>query len=227
MASYKINFASCKGLEEPTKMVSAMEEFGLAEGEEVGILHSSATSTAAFGTLVRRTNMAVQKIDEETREVLTASVERVNLIPFGTFANKSRLEVYAGSASSIEQVGTFLSSGLSLATVTEPIEFDVLTAVEKLMKSTQRFVLRAVRVTDYAANSYMIGPYAPKFMDTEHALKFMEEYAEALATVQVRFAGKAAKANVTLTPNACFSYSCAEDDQPEIQQILRGLIDKQ
>lgn len=221
-----MNFASCKGLEGPAEMVSALEEFGLAEGEDMGVLHATASPAAAFATMVRRTRLAVQQLDKGSREVLTASVERVTLIPFGAYAGKNRLEVYAGSATAIEQVGTLLSSGLSLAVVTEAVEFDVSAAVERLMKETQRFQLRAVRVSDYAANSYMIGPYAPKFMDTEHGLKFLEEYAEALKSVQVRFAGPTARCNVTLTPGACFSYSCAEDDQPAIQQILRGLVDK-
>ncbi len=224
MATFKINFATCKGLEDPATIVAAMEEYGFAETEEIGVLHASAAAGAAFGTLVSRTNFAVQKIDPESREVLNETVERVTLIPFGAFPEAHRLEVYAGSAKTIEEVGSFFSSGLAMSVVTDPIELDLQSSVEKLMETTERFQLRAIRVTDYAANSYMIGTYAPKFMDTDHGLQFLEEYVEALKTVQVRFAGPSAKANATLTPNACFSYSCAEDDQPEIQQILRKLV---
>ena len=92
------------------------------------------------------------------------------------------------------------------------------------MKETSKFQLRAVRASDYAANSYMIGTYAPKFMDTDHGLKFMEDYAEGLKSVQVRFAGPSARVTATLTPSACFGYSCDEDDQPEVQQVLRRLV---
>ena len=219
-----MNFATCKGLGTPGEIVEALERFGLAETEEVGVLHADQAGPAAFGTLVRRTNLTIQRLDAETREVLTDVVERVALLPFGAFPELERLEVYAGSASAVEQVGAFLSTGLGMAVVTDPVELDLVGAVEKLSKDTSKFQLRGVRATDYAANSYMIGTYAPKFMDTDHGMQFMEQYAEALKSVQVRFAGPSGRATATLTPNACFSYSCHEDDQPEIQQVLRKLV---
>ena len=218
-----MNFATCRGLGEPGEIVEALERFGLAETEEVGVLHADGAGPAAFGTLVRRTNLTIQRVDAETREVLTDVVERVALLPFGAFPGQERLEVYAGGSSAVEQVGAFLATGLGMAVVTDPIELDLVGAIEKLMNETSKFQLRAVRATDYAANSYMIGTYAPKFMDTDHGLQFMEQYAEALKSVQVRFAGSSGRATATLAPNACFSYSCPEDDQPEIQQILRKL----
>ncbi len=224
MSTFKINFAQCRGLGSPAEMVAAMEEFGLAENEEVGVLHADAAAGAMFGTLVRRTQMAVQRLDAETREVFTENVSKITLYPFGAFPEADRLEVYAGTTSGIQQVGDFIGSGLAMAVVTDPFEVDLLGAVEKLLKNTKKCQLRAVRATDYAANSYMIGTYAPKFMDTDHGLTFMEQYAEALKSVQVRFAGPSARVTATLTPNACFSYSCHEDDQPEVQQILRKLV---
>lgn len=224
MASFKINFALCRGLGEPGGIVEAMEAYGLAETEEIGVLHANAAAGAAFGTLVRRTNLAIQRIDPKTHQVLTEAVERVALIPFGAFGKAERLEVYAGGGAAVKDVSAFLGSGLAMPVVTDPVELDLLGAVEKLIKTTSKFQLRTVRVSDYAANSYMIGPYAPKFMDTDHGLKFLNEYAEVLKSVQVRFAGPSGRATATLTPNACLSYSCAEDDQPAIQDILRTLI---
>lgn len=224
MASFKINFATCKGLGAPAEIVDGMEQFGLAETEEIGVLHADVAGEAAFGTLIRRTHMAVQRIDSDTHEVLTENVERITLYPFGAFCNAERLEVYAGTTSGIQQVGDFISGGLAMAVVTDPIELDLLTTVDRLMNNTTKFQLRAVRTSDYAANSYMIGTYAPKFMDTDHGLQFMEQYAEGLKSVQVRFAGPSGRVTATLTPNACFSYSCQEDDQPEVQQILRKLV---
>ena len=224
MASFKINFATCKGLGEPKEIVSAMEEFGLAEGEPIGVLHATESPAAAFGTLVRRTDLAVQTIDPKTHEVLTETVERATLLPFGAFSKAGRLEVYTGGVSALQDVGEFLAGALGMAVVTDPIELDLQSAVERMMKSVSKFQLRAVRVTDYAASSYMIGPYAPKFMDTDHGLKFMQEYAEVLKTVELRFSGPSARVSTTLRPNGCFNYSCQDDDQPKVQQILRKLI---
>ncbi len=224
MATYKINFATCRGLDKPAALVKAMEEYGLAEKEEMGVLHASAAGGAAFSTLVRRTNLSIQRLDAKNRQVVSDQVEKVTLIPFGAFPEAEQLEVYAGSAGTIKEVEAFLGGALTLAVVVETIELDVIASVQKLMKSAQKFQLRAVRVSDYAASSYMMGPYAPKFMDTEHGLKFLDEYAEGIKTVQVRFSAPGGRATATLTPNACFSFSCAEDDQPFVQDVLRKLV---
>ncbi len=224
MATYKINIATCRGLDKPAAMVKAMEEYGLAEGQEMGVLHASEAGNAAFGTLVRRTNLTVQRLDVKTRQVVSDQVEKVALIPFGAFPQAEQIEVYAGSAATIKEVEAFLAGALTMAVVVDAIELDVLASVQKLIKTVQKFQLRAARASDYAASSYMMGPYAPKFMDTEHGLKFLDEYAEGIKTVQVRFAAPAGRATATLSPNACFSFSCHENDQPHVQDVLRKLV---
>ena len=221
MPSFKINFALCKGLAGPGEIVSAMEAFGFAESEEVGVLHAESAPGAAFGTIIRRTNLTFQKIDPATREVLTDQVEKVALLPFGAFPERGLLEVYEGSQTALKQVGEFFASALGMAVVTDEIPIDLLAAIEHLTKNTRAFQLKAARTGEYAANSYMMGPYAPKFADSDHGLNFLNQYEAALKTVQVRFAAANAKANITLRPNACFSYSCHEDDQAELQQLLR------
>ena len=95
--------------------------------------------------------------------------------------------------------------------------------MQKLSKETQRFQLRAARISEYAHNSFMSGPYAPKFLDTQHGLDFMEGYADYITSASVRFAGQNGRINVTLSPKACFSYSCHEDDQTVAQTLLRKL----
>ncbi|MFW6062169.1 MAG: hypothetical protein ACOC93_05110, partial [Planctomycetota bacterium] len=68
------------------------------------------------------------------------------------------------------------------------------------------------------------GPYAPKFLDSEHGKEFIEQYLDFLDSASVRFQGPSGRVNVTLKNLACFSYSCQEDDQPWVQSILRKLI---
>ena len=70
----------------------------------------------------------------------------------------------------------------------------------------------------------MTGAYAPKFMDSQHGQEFMEEYAEQMVSASVKFAAPTGRATVTLTPKACFGFSCNEDDQPAVQSILRKLV---
>ncbi|MFB3891475.1 MAG: hypothetical protein ACE15C_05565 [Phycisphaerae bacterium] len=224
MASFKLNIARIQGCPPAAKLAAALEKYGLPEGDEFGVLSHSATSESAFATIIRRTQQTVQKLDDKSREVTSERVEKVTLYPFGVRPSSEVLEVYAGAAPAVEQVGIFFSSCLGLPTVVEMIELDIAAAISKLMKSTRKFILRSIRISDYAHNSYMSGPYAPKFLDSVHGLEFLEQYAEQVTSAAVKFATQTGRATATLTPKACFGYACKEEDQPEVQSVLRKLI---
>jgi hypothetical protein len=224
MASYKLNLASIRGCPAPKKLAEALEAFGLPESEEFGVLSHSVTEAAVFATIIRKSQQVVHKVDHESKEVTASAVEKATTYLFGIKPGVEMLELYSGSAAAVEQVGLFLTGCLGLAVVVEALELDVVAAVEKLAKEQQKFQLRAVRVSDYSASSYMIGPYAPKFIDSEHGKDFMDEYAEALTSAAVKFQGPTGKVNVTMTPGASFTYSCKEDDQAQVQAILRKLL---
>jgi hypothetical protein len=134
------------------------------------------------------------------------------------------LEVYAGSAAAIEQVGAFLSNCLALPVVVETIEIEVADALDKLAQHTKNLQLRSIRVSEYAHNSFMIGPYAPKFLDSEHGKEFMEQYADFITTASVRFAGSKGKVTASLSTKACFGFACHEDDVSVVKSILRKLV---
>ncbi len=224
MATFKLNIARIRGCTPPNELNKAMKEFGLPDDEAFGVLNHSATDSTVFATIARRTQTAVQKLDTDSGEVLTAPVEKVTVYPFAVKPSAEVLEIYAGSVSAIEQIGLFFSSALGVPAVVEAIDLDIPSAIEKLAKETGKFQLKSVRVNDYAHNSYMSGPYVPKFLDTVHGLEFMEEYAELITAASVRFQGPSGRVNVRLTPKACFSFSCNEDDQPTVQTVLRKLV---
>lgn len=223
MASFKLNIARIQGCPPPAKLAALMEKFGLPEAEEFGVLEVNPTEQSLFGRIVRKSLQNVQKLDPKTKELTSAQVEKVTVYPFGVRPQHEALEIYAGTAAGIEQLGAFFSSCLGLSTVVEEIEVDLAAVIEKLMKETPKFQLKGLRVSDYSHNAYMTGPYAPKFLDSPHAQEFLTEYAEAVSTASVKFSAKNGKANVTLARTACFGYSCHEDDQPEVQSILRKL----
>jgi hypothetical protein len=224
MASYRLNFARIQGCPKPAELGKLMEDFGLPESEEYGIINHSVADAACFGTLVRRTVVTFQKIEPPSAEITSGQIEKVTVYPFAVIPGKELLEIYAGSATGIKEIGAFFSSCLELATVVEPIEVDVPSAIEKLAKETKKFQLRSVRASDFAHNSFMIGPYTPKFADFQHGKDFLEQYAEATKSASVRFQGPTGKVTVSITPNACFAYSCNDDDPPTVKAILRSLV---
>lgn len=224
MASFKLNVAQAKGCPAPAELAEALAEYGLPEDDEFGVLNHSATDETVFGTIVRHTQHSVQQLDREAREVTSAPVERVHVYPFAIRPKIGLLELYAGSAATFEQMGFFLGSCLALPTVIEPIEIDVASALEKLAGLTEKFQIKSARVGDFAHNSYMAGPYSPKFLDSEHGRDFLEANAESVTAASVKFAGPMGRVTARITPNACFGFSCQEEDRPVVMSILRKLL---
>jgi len=224
MASFKLNIAQIRGCPPPGEVLKAMEDFGLPKTEEYGVLNCSATDKVILSTIVRRTQQAIQRLDTEAKELTAAPVEKVVAYPLAVRPASDVLEIYAGGAAGIEQVGYFFAGCLAFPTVVEPIKIDIPSAIDKLTANTERCQLRSLRVSDYSHNSYMIGPYQPKFLDSQHGMDFLSEYVAGVTTANIRFAGPSGSINVKLTATACFSFSCSEDDQPYVQSILRKLM---
>jgi hypothetical protein len=224
MASFRLNIARIRNAPSPEEIARGMEEFGLPDTEEYGVITASSAGTGAFGSIVRKTQQTVQKIQPDTREVISAPVDKVQLMPFAIRPASETLEVYAGGVKSIEEIGTFLASCLALPVIVEPLEVDVPGAIDKLIANAERVQLRSLRVSEYAHNSFMSGPYSPKFLDHDHGMEFLEKYTDFVKAANLRFKAPTGNATVSITPNACFRYSCNEDDQPPVQSIIRKLI---
>ena len=224
MATFKLHIARVRGCPAPEELDRAIEEFGLPEHEEFGVLDHSLAGPAVHATIVHRTQQTVQRLDRKAKDITPTPVEKAAAYPFAVNPAREVLEIYAGPPGAIEQVGVFFSSCLALPALVEPIELDVLSAVRKLEKNTERFQLRSARVSEYAHNSFMSGPYTPKFLDNQHGLDFLEEYADYVTAAAVRFAAPAGRITVRLTTKACFSLSRGEEDHPTALSVLRKLI---
>ena len=224
MASYRLNIARIRNCPPPEQLLEAAREYGLPEDEEFGVLDAKTNGPVAFITMVRKTQQAVQRLDSDTLQLVSHAVEKVSLLPFAIKPDTEVLEIYAGSGSAIEQVGTFLASCLALPSIVEAIDVDVPAAIDKLMNNADRAQLKSIRVGEYAHNSFMSGPYAPKFLDSEHGKEFLEQYAEFAQSARLRFKAPTGFATVSITPKASFSYSCNEEDQPVVQTLIRKLV---
>lgn len=223
MASYRLTLATIKGAPGTKTIGELLMSFGMPEKEEFGVLSHDASDVHLTASIVRKTLVTVAKIDPATKEVVSERIEKATVIPFAIWPSQCRLEIYAGARKNIEEIGIFLSSCLGLAVVVESRELDVASAVEKLSKQS-RFQLKSVKVSDFAKDSYMIGPYGPKFQDTEHGTGFLAEYAAAVTAATVKFQAPHGPATVTIRPNACLSFSCNEEDPQAVKNILRELV---
>lgn len=225
MASFKLNIAILDNCPDAAKIGKAIESYGLPENEEFGVLGCTASDSVVYAQILRRTSQAIQKFDPETSEVATTSVEKAVVIPCGIFPQKGVIETYEGTSTSLDQMANFLTGSLALNTVVTQIPVDIPSAIDKLKANTPGFQLKSVRVSEYAANSYMSGAYAPNFFETEHGCEFIKEYLEYITQASVRFQGPHGKVSLTLTPKACFRYSIAnEEDKNLVQAAIRKLL---
>ncbi|MCD6304493.1 MAG: hypothetical protein J7M21_05980, partial [Planctomycetes bacterium] len=112
MATYKLNIATVRSCPPPDELAAALADYGLPEDDEFGLLNYSAAGEVVFGTVVRRLQQTVQRLDRASRTVTAAAVEKVQVYPFAVRPAAERLELYAGSLSAIEQMGVFLGSCL-------------------------------------------------------------------------------------------------------------------
>jgi len=224
MASYKLNIARMRGCPPAEELAEAIADYGLPDSEEFGVLSCTSGQNTVYGAIVRKTEQTVQRLNAEAGEVTPVAVEKATVYPFGVNPGRQVLETYAGAAGGLAQVAAFFSGHLALPTIVELIEIDILTAIDKLAARTEKFQLRAARVSDYAHNSFMSGTYGPKFLDTEHGKDFLSEYVDYIKAASVRFAGPSGRITVALAPTACFSFSCNEEDHSTAQAVLRTLI---
>lgn len=224
MSTYKLNLARVRGLPAADELAEIMTVFGLPEGTGYGVLSADAAGDTLHARIVAFDAKSVETLDRETGEVGNTIIETVAPIAFAAYRQAERLEVYSGSMPAIFHVAEFFGSELALAVVVDPVELDLLSAVDRLLREQPKCQLRSATTSDYAASSYMIGGYGPKFMDTDHGRIFLEEYLAGLKSVQLRFAGPNGRVTVTLRPNGCLNYTCNDDDQSHVRSILRKLI---
>jgi len=223
MASYTLNIARTRGCPTAGELRKKLTDYGVQPETGFAVLDVAKGSAFVRGTLVRLVAQQYPHLDGEAEQLDTQVVEKAVALPLSLWPGKGRLEIAAGSKTGIEDVGAFLASELALSVVVDPIEIDLVDAVEWLAANANRFQLRSATISDYAHNSYMIGKYSPKFMDTDHGLKLLEGYAEATDAVVVRFV-LGARVNLTIRPSGCFSYSLKDEgDNDQVKKILREL----
>ncbi len=234
MASFKYNIARIRGGGPKSGcqingLADAMKKWGLAHDEPYGVKYVTANKAEGkagqniAGVLICRESKTIHT-ETEDGEITDRPVETAAEFPFNLSTAIGTLEFHAGTAAIFERFAFFLTDCLKFRAIVDVIEVDLLAAVEALIKTVPKLIIRSARVSDFAANSYCNGVYTPKFMSTTHGLEFMAEHSADLQAVTVRWAGRVKRVNVTLGPNGCNSYSCDEDDIQHVRSVLKELI---
>jgi hypothetical protein len=222
VASYKLNIGLMRGCPPAEELAEKLGQ--VAPGERFAVEDLASSSRAVRCRLLRFTDLTVDCWDEKNARVEPMAVRKATSFPLLFRPEAEMVEVQAGSIRSLEQVELLLTECVGLAVTVEKIAFDVIDLLSRLRPLTSKFQLVGGAVELFSANSYTLGPYRPKFEDTENGLEFLEKYAEAVKSARVRFAGKNAKVTVTLAPASSFGFSCCEDDQDATLALLRQVV---
>ena len=236
MPSYQLHLASIAGVDDGPSLIAAVKEYAAGQtavvdnyvvlsvdGGERAVTMDLAYCTAKKITILRPSSgdKSTSKSPDLGMDVGQVGVAVPLTIAICTSAG--RLKTCGPGVRSLEMANEFLAGALAWPVLSNPIAVDIEKAIDHLVANTERTMIRAASVSDYSHNSYMIGGYAPKFLDSQHGLDFAHEYIEAMTSVSVQFAGPTGKVSVKLTGSASFSFSCQEDDRPYVEGMLTKL----
>ena len=235
MPSYQIHYATVAGLPDASMIVDAVKLYGekqaVAAGEFV-VLDVAGSKTAARIALAY---VAAKKIngvrpgcgcDGGHEKELGMDIEQVNVaIPFDLrlCTKNDQLKTYGPGVWSIEHSGVFLSGAMAFPTLISEIELKVEKSLEILCQKVDRLTIVGAEVSDYSHDRYMLGKYAPKFLDTDHGLDFVGEYVDSLKAITVQWPGASGKVRMKLTSAASFSFTAHEDDFQQVEAICTHL----
>lgn len=179
--------------------------------------------TVVTGNLTVLDQKTATVLKRETGDLDTKVIERADDIPYRIYPTALRVETYAGSLRGLLDLNNFLV-GCGVTLNIENIELELAKVLETLEAlALPAFRVKSVKVSDFAANSYVMGTYGPKFTDTVHGHEFVEKYGVALVGLAVAWRGNTGKVGLSLVPRSCFTFSCHEDDRESVLAVLREL----
>ena len=228
MPSYQIHYATVAGLPDASMIVDAVKLYGekqaVAAGEFV-VLDVAGSKTAARIALAYVAAKKINVVRPSDGE-MGMEVDQVNIaIPFELrlCTKTEQLKTYGPGVWSIEHSGVFLSGAMAFPTLISEIELKVEKSLEILREKVDRLTIVGAEVSDYSHDRYMLGKYAPKFLDTDHGLDFVGEYVDSLKAITVQWPGASGKVRMKLTSAASFSFTAHEDDFQQVEAICTHL----
>lgn len=220
--SYQINLADVRGYPQADELARLMRQYGAPEREEYRVVDVRNDCSTVWATIARMHTRNVTILSDDSGEFEETSIQLAKRLDLRASTITDTLVTSCGGRSSLDEAAVFLGSCLALPTVVEPWILDVQAVVETMLDTLPRCQLRTVNVGEYCHNSYMAGPYRPRFLDSSHGREFVEAYGEAVKEARLRWAGEAGWVSATIRPNGSITYTCGEE---EANAVDRRLLD--
>jgi len=225
MGSYRLNLATCKGLPPAKQLADRMETLKPKTDDdyEFAVLAVRAGEGIVLADVLVRSWRKVSEWNVEKAMMEAKDVRVEKVLPCMLWPDKELLATVTGGVSTLETIMVLLATELALPVVVEPVQIDLLYAIEELRTRQNRFQLKAVKHSAFASDSYTEGPFAPRFLDTVHGIDFCRENESAIDAVTVTWAGPSKRVRLVMRKQVGFSYSCHEDDAEVVKTVLMNL----
>ncbi len=230
MAAFKLNIGWLRGTPEIAKIHQAMGDFGCPNDEPDGLIDVGikTDSTAVWGTWVTATQAVIKKLNRKDRMVEDKEVDKDLVYPFmirQVEPGIAVVETFAGSIKTLERLNDFLAARLAVTCEQQMLPIDLISFYNKVKAEQPKASLKSAKVSTYAANSKVAGPYSPKFLNSEEGIAFIEEVAdEALVkSIQIVYPGPSGKVSISVSPDGGISFSCKQDDAATVRSDIRRL----
>jgi len=237
MASHKHNTGLVRTCPSIIQVVAALSTYGRPTDKEFGVMGDPTTTSSStmveFEFYVTRSGKTKQ-VDATTGAITCPIVRkdevhkaRLDCLEDGSGV----LEVYTGSAKSLEVTEQFLAElDLGVAFAVEPILVEIESSINTLRNmADKKFEIVNCKLAGYedGAEPSASGVFTVKLSGTEQdaAFTFVTDHVAQLQQAKIKFkGGKTKKAmSVTLRPTSYFTYSCTDIDNLAAANIVRQL----
>lgn len=238
MASHKLNIALVRDCPPLITLKAALETVGRPSDKDYGVLGVNEISNDKLVFAIFKTKeVKLQKVEKTDGAVNHPTTSKDTIFEASMRMTENQigvLEVYTGSQKAIDTVGEFLV-GLDLSDNDPGVEFiplDILTKVKALQNDphTKLFQVVSAKVRNYedTNDDQLKGTYTVKFpkdLPPANALTFLNDHADRLESVKVKWRGENFKKPLTITirPSAFFTIAANEADETKAKNVARRL----
>jgi len=223
MSVFRLNLARLRGTVPIAKIVDAIRAYGAPPSRPYGVLAVSGESGSVSASVFYRAKQTTLQLIPEEGVVVPVVVEKAVPYRFRLFQRPKRIEVYDGSFNGLSRIEEFLSLSLGGGPKVDPIEIELGDFLVRMSSVVERFQLRRLKVKGYAPASYVKGTYDAVFDDSDRGLRFLADHGDGVTAATVSYSGENGRVTIGLTARACFSYSCSDEDESTVRDLLREI----
>lgn len=231
MPSFKHNVAMIRHCPDLASVTALLKAHDLATFPTCGVADVEEKGTHVIALLAIASKAKVKRLDKETKKPVSVEVDKDNSYLFAIVPGADGigwLEVYDGSTAALEAVSDFLNNDLASDMAVEPIAIDPVATFNKLVEVNGQGVLKAARIAGHKHSDNIVGPFSPRFANTQDGVSYIEHHTGdnegVLKSVGCEFQLGKYKVKLKVAPNATISINTRAEAEEQARNTVRRLV---